>query len=305
LRTLLTLAVGWGLGFLLAAPHILPLLEYSRTGARMIHRGAGKEERRPVGLVSLPQVVLPHFYGSTEAGSYPIWPETETNLLESPAAAYGGLLATLCVAPLAFCRRRHLRTNCFWAFLALFGLSWCLNVPGFVQLLRLPGLNMMSHNRLVFLAAFAVLALACAGLEVLSQGLPQWRRWFWFPIGALVALGGWCCFRTFVLPESIETQLVNGVIMGAANVLVPDVEAAWRVQHWFVHHYAAGAILCGLGLAGWWFIWVRRGRLPLSMSPGNIQHPTSNAQHPTIAQRAPIGCSMLDVFPPCLRAAGG
>jgi hypothetical protein len=33
----------------------------------------------------------------------------------------------------------------------------------------------------------------------------------------------------------------------------------------------------------------------LPMNPGNIQHPTSNAQHPWIARLAGIGCSMLDV----------
>jgi len=37
--------LGWGLGFLLAAPHLLPLLEYAQTGSRMIHRNAGIEER--------------------------------------------------------------------------------------------------------------------------------------------------------------------------------------------------------------------------------------------------------------------
>jgi hypothetical protein len=31
------------------------------------------------------------------------------------------------------------------------------------------------------------------------------------------------------------------------------------------------------------------------MNPGNIQQPTSNAQHPLIARLAGIGCSMLDV----------
>src|ERR1035437_9447103 len=33
----------------------------------------------------------------------------------------------------------------------------------------------------------------------------------------------------------------------------------------------------------------------LSMNPGNIQHPASNAQHSLIARMADIGCSMLDV----------
>jgi hypothetical protein len=257
-RALLTLAVSWALGFLLAAPQILPLLEYSRTGARMMHRSAGKEERPPVGLVSLPQVVLPLFYGSTETGSFPAFPAGETNLVESSAAAYAGLVATLFVAPLAFCSRRHLRINCFWALLALFGLSWCLNVPGFVHLLRLPGLNLMSHVRLTFLTAFAVLALACVGLEVLSRGIPQWRRWFWLPLGMLLGLGGWCCFRTAVLPEPMESKLVNVGVPLNSNRFEPDGDMVGRVQRWFVHQYTAGAVLCGLGLTGWCFLGSRR-----------------------------------------------
>ena len=49
-KAALGLAVGWGLGFLLAAPYILPVLEYTHTGARMARRSAGEEERPPVGL---------------------------------------------------------------------------------------------------------------------------------------------------------------------------------------------------------------------------------------------------------------
>ena len=93
--------LGWGLGFLLAAPHLLPLLEYAQTGSRMIHRNAGIEERPPTGWQSLPQVVLPDLYGTTEKNSAFIAPVPETNLLESASAAYTGVLATLLVAPLA------------------------------------------------------------------------------------------------------------------------------------------------------------------------------------------------------------
>src|ERR1035437_8901900 len=53
------LVLGWGLGFLLAAPHLLPLLEYAQTGSRMAHRNEGMEERPPAGLTAMPQVVLP------------------------------------------------------------------------------------------------------------------------------------------------------------------------------------------------------------------------------------------------------
>jgi len=43
----MTLILGWGLGFLLAAPHLLPLLEYAQSGSRMMHRSEGAEERPP------------------------------------------------------------------------------------------------------------------------------------------------------------------------------------------------------------------------------------------------------------------
>ena len=57
------LVLGWGLGFLLAAPHLLPLLEYAQTGSRVVQRSEGNEERPPIGLAALPQVVLPDMYG--------------------------------------------------------------------------------------------------------------------------------------------------------------------------------------------------------------------------------------------------
>src|SRR5439155_25851851 len=97
------LIIGWSLGFFLAAPHLLPLLEYAKTGARVEHRSRGAEERPPIGLTAAPQVILPDIYGDTATGSAFIPLQYEPNLLESPAAAYSGVLATLLVAPLAWC----------------------------------------------------------------------------------------------------------------------------------------------------------------------------------------------------------
>jgi hypothetical protein len=121
------------------------------------------------------------------------------------AAAYAVFIATLFVAPLAWGSRRHRAINLFWASLIFFSLSWSLNVPGIVSLLRLPGLNMMPYNRLAFAAAFAILALTAVGLEVFLAGQLPWRRWFWAPSALLVALCGWCAFRMIVLPEPLNT----------------------------------------------------------------------------------------------------
>jgi hypothetical protein len=249
------LILGWGLGFMLAAPQILPLVEYSKTGSRMIHRSAGTEERPPVGLAALPQVLLPDIYGTTEKDSAFLAPAPEGNLLESAAAAYTGVLATLLVAPLAWCNRRYRAMNLLWLFLAFLGLSWCLDVPGFVEVLRLPGLNMMSHNRLVFLTSFAILSMTAIGLENLLNGSTQRRWWFWLPAVWLVGLCGSCLYRSVVLPEPVATQLGLAVSHGKYFGQIRDMEDVWRIQAWFIRHYTVMAAFCLLGFAGWLLVW--------------------------------------------------
>lgn len=265
-RAAMKLVVGWGLGFLLAAPHLLPLLEYSQTGSRMAHRSAGAEERPPIGLAALPQTVLPDIYGTTEKGScfIPGASENKINLMESPSAAYAGIFATLFVAPLAWCNRQRRAANAFWIFLVFFGLSWCLDIPGFVNLLRLPGLNMMSHNRLVFLASFAILALTAIGLENLSSGVVRRRWWFWPPAILLAGLCGWCFYRSMVLPEPIATQMEQAVLHGERFGPVFDIKGAHEVQAWFIRHYTVSAMFCGLGFVGWLLLWFQKaGRFRL------------------------------------------
>jgi hypothetical protein len=258
------LVLGWGLGFLLAAPHLLPLLEYAKTGSRMVRRSAGTEERPPVGLTALPQAVLPDIYGTTQRGSAFLAPAPERNLLESATAAYTGVMATLLVAPLAWCSRRHRVINAFWVFLVFFGLSWCLNVPGFVDLLRLPGLNLMSHNRLVFLTSFAILAMTAIGLESLQAGSIQRRWWFWLPGALLAGLCGWCLYRSLVLPEPLATQLEHFVSQGNELHLIRDIDGVRQVQAWFIRHYTIMAGFCGLGFVGWLLLWFQKtGRFRL------------------------------------------
>jgi hypothetical protein len=256
-RALLTLAAGWTLGLLLSAPQVLPVLEYSGTGDRMSRRSAGDEERPPVGISALPQTVLPDMYGGYgiwSLGNFRIRPE---NHLESSAATYAGLVATLLVAPLAWCSRRHRSFNWFWLAAALFGLSWCLNVPGLVSLFRLPGLNMMSHNRLVFFTTFAILALTATGLEVISRR--QFERCWWLAIAPalLVALAGWCYYRTRFLPEPLATQLVEIVRRDGSFSWIRDLQSVEIVRSWFVRYFLHGMLWCGAGLLGWLCLWFR------------------------------------------------
>jgi hypothetical protein len=231
------LVLGWGLGIALAAVQMLPLVQYTRTGLRMFTRSVGTEERPPIGLAALPQAILPDMYGSTQRGSLPMFPRGQGNQLESSAAAYAGLLAALLAAPLAWCSRRHRSQNVLWVVLCVVGLGWTLNIPGLVHLLRLPVLNMMSHNRLVFATSLGILAMAAVGLEVLGRRRVRRSRWFWLPMAALAALAAWCIYRSVVLPAPLAAHA--------------------EVQPSFVQFYRVAAGLALLGLAGWLLLWFR------------------------------------------------
>jgi hypothetical protein len=254
------LVLGLGLGILLAAPHLLPLIEYAKAGSRMVHRNSGEEERPPIGLAALPQAVLPDIYGTTEKGSYFIGPDGETNLMESSSSAYAGIFAALLVAPLAWCERRRFATNAGWIFFAIFGLSWCLNIPGFVQLLRLPGFSMMSHDRLVFLTSFAVLALTAIGLENILSGVVRRRWWFWLPAVLLAGLCVWCFYRSFFLPEPVATKIEGAVLRGESLGTIHDIKGVHEVQAWFIGHYTVSAVFCGLGFVGWLLLMFQKTR---------------------------------------------
>jgi hypothetical protein len=258
-KVVMALILGWGLGFLLAAPNILPVMEYTKTGVRMSERFNGYQERPPVGLAALPQAVLPDLYGSYQKGSLPLFPEGQGNLQESSAAAYAGVLATLLAAPLAWCSRRHRSLNLFWLLLAVFGLSWCLDLPGVVDCLSLPGVNMLSYNRLVFATAFAILALTATGLETLLNGECQWRRGFWLPLALLAGLFIWCVYRAEVLPEPLATQIETMVRNGQPAGWIKDADGVRQAQAWFALHYKISAAWCGTGLIIWLIF--RFGRL--------------------------------------------
>jgi hypothetical protein len=258
-RAITLLVMGWGLGFLLAAPHLLPLIEYAKTGSRILQRSNGAEERPPTGLVALPQIVLPDIYGTFDRGCLYIIPANGgTNLTESAAAGYTGVLATLVVAPLAWCGRRRRTLNAFWIFLGVFGLGWCLDIPGFVNLLRLPGLNMMSHNRLVFLTSFAILSMTAIGLENLVQGPVRRRWWFWLPAALLAGLFGWCIYRSHVLPEPVASKVEYGLAHGQTYGTIQNIHDLRHAQAWFIQHYTVMALFCGLGFAGWLLLWFQK-----------------------------------------------
>ena len=138
------------------------------------------------------------------------------NQIESAAAIYSGVPATLLIAPLAWSSRRRRSFFLFCSLLIFLGLSWSLNVPGIVNLLRLPGVRMMSHNRLVFVGSLAILALTSIGLDALLRGEVYRRRWFLLPATLLAMLAAWCFFRVGKLPDLVAAS------------------QQWAIQFWFI-----------------------------------------------------------------------
>ena len=266
LSALASILFGWTIGFLIASPDILHTFNYVQTGARIAERANGAEERPPIGLAALPQLVLPRIYGSTEEGSIPaFFPKGQANLQESSVVGFVGILATLFLLPLGLSSRRRRVANVFWLFLAVFGLGWTLNLPGLVPLLRLPILNMMSHNRFVFATGFAILVMAATGLEELITEKARWRKWYWLPLGIFVAVAYWAAIRLIMPPEPIATKISAALKIGKSIDWVKTPSDLAEVKAWFAGAYGMSLLLSVLGLSAWLLLYFGRlrGRWPV------------------------------------------
>lgn len=253
------LIAGWGTGFLLAAPELLPLAEYSTSGSRLGSVEEIANDRPPSGIVSIPRIVLPRIYGSTEQGWHHLGGHTE---FESASAAYTGLLLTLMLAPLAFRDIRRRRLCCCMVFMAIVGLAWELNIPGFVHILKMPGLNLRPHNRFVCVASFAILTLSALGLESLIQR--ALTRTIWIKAAAVMLLltGSYCTFRSVYLPEPIATELSAAVNKGLTSRDLPDVKVVTEIQTTYRTYMSVNAVLCLAGLVLITLVIVRPDRQP-------------------------------------------
>ncbi len=259
---LAVIVAGWSLGFALASVHLLPIVEYSRSSFRLERRSQGEEERPPIGMEALPQIVLPDMYGSWQEGYLWVPPmdnkvppqPLEGNQVESPATTYVGLLATLLLAPLGWCSRRHRSINVFWVLLAVLGLSWSLDLPGFVQVLRLPGIKMLSHNRFVFATSFSLVAMMAVGLNLLWQREVRWRWWFWGPIMLAAVLFLWCAYSSVAFPTDIANEIARlrqDISQGAQYMGFPDLKAVDRARDTFILTFSVATVLCIFSLGGW------------------------------------------------------
>lgn len=252
----LALVGGWVLGFCLTAPYLLPLVEYSRTGERFEQREAGSEERPPTGWKALSQTVMPLVHGSHKKGN---WYLIEGNRLESAAGAYAGLLSALLLAPLAWTRQGHWSRNIGWIVLLVVSMSWVLDLPGFVWMWRLPGFKMLSFNRFVFAASFAILSMAVVGLDTVWQKAVRFQWWFVVPVIVLLGLGIWSVNRAIQTPpEPLGSQLEKFIESGRTTSQFQTMNDVRTAQANFGTCQWMAAGLCLLAIAGWLSVSVKR-----------------------------------------------
>jgi hypothetical protein len=137
-----------------------------------------------------------------------------------------------------------------------------------VSLLRMPGLNMMSHNRFVFAASFSVLALAAVGLDALSEGACNRRWWFWLPATVLGMVGVWCVGQTLSPPELMvgTVRVADVVRQGQPVGWITSLAQVQEVRNGFSRCFLVSAALCGLGMAAW-FVLCRQAKTPRWLMP--------------------------------------
>ena len=196
---LAVLAAGWGLGLAAAAPVLLPTKEYLATSSRVAEQSGAKEFDFPgQGIAGLPQVVLPSVYG-TELGTYI---GGNGNIIESAASAYTGFLAALVLVPFAWTARARGRRSAhvFWIVAFLLAMAPILNIPLLQSIYHLFPFNLLHANRFAFVAAFAVLATAVLGLDVLERKELRAPWWFGLVAALLLAAAGWWIYRMAVPP---------------------------------------------------------------------------------------------------------
>ncbi len=200
--------IGWSLGFLLSAPAWLHTIDYVKSGTRLATRNTGKETRPPIGWKALPLIFFPEAFGTEKDDS--IFAHESGVRLESAAGAYGGCIALLFAVPCAWLDRSRRSWVLCLSLIAILGVSWQLKIPGFVGVWRLPGLKMLSANRMVFASAWSILMLAAIGLQQLQlpSSSPRWSMHICVYLSLLCLL--FCLAGFFFWPDEIRRLVPRG-----------------------------------------------------------------------------------------------
>jgi hypothetical protein len=182
-------------GLLLAAPQILPFLEYYRQSSCAASSASLERWSMHLTAASLIHFILPNFLGNPAAGFMDLpdllgWHEKDSYGPENfnERNGYVGILP-LFLAAIAIARRRCSLTR-FFLFLVFGSMLVIFGVPPFAALARaLPVLRDANETRLLLMVGFSVAVLAGLGWDEWSQ-MEARRRPLRVAIGFLVLVAG-------------------------------------------------------------------------------------------------------------------
>jgi hypothetical protein len=200
-RAIIFISLGWLFGGMLAAPQLLPTLDYMRNSSRLANRLQVGAETKPVGLSAFPQIFMPWIQGSTRSSWIYLGPDIP---LESAIGGYVGLLTVMVFVPFGFGDRRRRVDQIFWLALAIFAAAYILDLPGAWSMSRSPLLSSLRGNRFIFVTAFALLAAAVAGFDSLLRNRASKSRFVLIGPFFSLAFAAWSIWRSTVMSEIVS-----------------------------------------------------------------------------------------------------
>jgi len=78
------------------------------------------------------------------------------------------------------------------------------------------------------------------------------------PAVLLAALGGWCLYRSAVLPTTICTQADFDAFSLKKWGNIQSAGDVRQIQAWFIRHYTIMAEFCIVGVIGWLGLWFQK-----------------------------------------------
>jgi hypothetical protein len=258
---LLLLASSFVAGLLLAAPQIVPYLEYYRLSSSGLASDALRRWATHLAPGQLIHFLLPNISGNPAIG----FEDLPQRLgLSSPdnfneCTGYVGILP-LFLAVYAVCRRRCQFTVVYLC-LAAGSLLVVLGVPPFPALIRVvPVLRDINHTRLLLFISFSVAVLAGLGLDTLSREEKRFKG-IWVAVGflgviAAVLLWFWSVIapgfrgldagnRTFLVRQFLV--LLGGVVVSGLVVLLSSPRRRWLVAALCLCWTAVDLLQLGMG----------------------------------------------------------
>ena len=209
--------LGVGLiAFLIAAPLVFPLIEYTRLSTRSLLQPADNLmiSLAPAQLLGL---LIPQFWGYSETIVYP------------------GVMAILLIVAVV-CQAEARRKSAFWigVVLATFIFALGANIPGSGLLVRLPGFSLLRvPTRWLFVAGLSFSILAAYGADALSKnGYRQLARpnpaIFYMALSAFIlflAVGVQVVSKNLPIPflwSAIFIPVVSVIILLRVYAKIPD-----------------------------------------------------------------------------------